>query len=1201
MGGKGKGGWYQGSGKGKGGKGKGGKGKGKGKEPSGPRVMSWTRAGAEGAPDPPPIVAHKQTVLEAIAAHGTIIISGETGCGKSTQVPQFLLDESPAHRIVVTQPRRLAARALAERVSVERGSALGRTVGYAVSRDKVTTMGTTRLTFMTVGLLLQLLVFRSKEVLKNYTHIVVDEAHERDVDLDLLLLLLRRQLRKQHAAAAAAAAAAVSAAAPPADEQLSVELHATEASSDGPDVAAPAAAPAAAPVVVGLRVIIMSASIDAAAFASYFGGCSLASIRPPAAALDAAAASTDALEAAVAAAEAAEAAAELAAALPPVLNVGSRKQPVGCYTLEQLQASLAAAAPPSVTVEAGNQGSGSGAARLHPSMYSLLEFLLRQLVDGTLLSELPECPEGVDPAGGVLVFLPGVAEIQEALKALKRGGLGADAGLQLLPLHSLQEAEEQNLALQKPRGGMRKVILATNIAESSITVPDVAVVVDFGFEKLPFYNARANTDALLLRRCSVASATQRAGRAGRVSPGVCLRLYPSSFMADEQVMPAFTPAEMQRTSLANLILKVKMIDPLGAPAALLREAIAPPPQTRVDEAVASLVRLGAMTGGGGDAPQRVTSIGKLVAALPVSVAVGRLLLLGEALGCGRQAAVLGALLSLPDPFLQRYTKGEGKDAGAGADPVAEARAAAEDLGFFAPRLQQFLKRGCSDPLASLQLFDEWQHTLSEAGSAAAAKYAHSQHASYKRLAEVEHLSRELTQKVRQQRVENGISLPAAGHLPATGPSLLVLQAMLTAAFSPNLARGNAACPTRVIDEIARNRLEPRCTVYFVVAQDKDSAAGVHLTQEHLTAALAPCGELKQALISKARVSNPHGGATLQTSALLSFASPTAALHALRMAGMKGNLTVPLTDAAGAPAGTARLQAPQYAPKLSFERGSAALDLDEEVTPLAAAEAENAAARAACAQSLSAAGISFGGGGGAASLQPTMEVSMNWHSGAAVLSDDTGEAPVGQRYLLATAWSRAGKRLVAQQASLLPARPHGAAELLLLALSRNVWLAPAVGGGAAGAHIGDGDVGLGFVLPWLLTREAVEEINALRRALSGCLGAHPRDQGESGASLQLQLMRIVVAERPPLSEMQAAAAAAAAAVPPPCAEAEGAELLPPLLLPAAVQAAGGGEEEQLPEAREGREAAEDEPPAKRQAVGSGLDAMEGDDNLELFDG
>ena len=139
--------------------------------------------------------------------------------------------------------------------------------------------------------------------------------------------------------------------------------------------------------------------------------------------------------------------------------------------------------------------------------------------------------------------------------------------------------------------------------------------------------------------------------------------------------------------------------------------------------------------------------------------------------------------------------------------------------------------------------------LSEAGSAAAAKYAHSQHASYKRLAEVEHLSRELAQKIRQQRVEFGISLPppsAAGPpgQPAAGPSLLVLQALLTAAFSPNLARGRAHCPARVLDEVARHRLDPRCAVYFVVApQDKEAPQGVHLTQDHLAAALQPCGEV----------------------------------------------------------------------------------------------------------------------------------------------------------------------------------------------------------------------------------------------------------------------------------------------------------------------------------------------------------------------
>ncbi|KOO25957.1 ATP-dependent RNA [Chrysochromulina tobinii] len=113
------------------------------------------------------------------------------------EVPQFLLDSDPKAKIVVTQPRRLAARALAERVTAERGSVIGRTIGYAVSRDKATTLGTTRCTFVTVGLLLQLLVFRPADVFNAYTHIIVDEAHERDVDLDLLLLLLRRALRRQ--------------------------------------------------------------------------------------------------------------------------------------------------------------------------------------------------------------------------------------------------------------------------------------------------------------------------------------------------------------------------------------------------------------------------------------------------------------------------------------------------------------------------------------------------------------------------------------------------------------------------------------------------------------------------------------------------------------------------------------------------------------------------------------------------------------------------------------------------------------------------------------------------------------------------------------------------------------------------------------------------------------------------------------------
>ena len=181
--------------------------------------MTWKRQKGDDK-DALPVAAHRQAVLDALDEHGVLVISGDTGCGKSTQVPQFLLDQDAAHRIVVTQPRRLAARALAERVSAERGSVVGRTVGYAVSRDRVTSLNATRCTFMTVGLLLQLLVFRTKEFFATYSHVIVDEAHERDVDLDLLLLLLRRAMKKQAAAIEAEAAAPPAAAPAAADDDF---------------------------------------------------------------------------------------------------------------------------------------------------------------------------------------------------------------------------------------------------------------------------------------------------------------------------------------------------------------------------------------------------------------------------------------------------------------------------------------------------------------------------------------------------------------------------------------------------------------------------------------------------------------------------------------------------------------------------------------------------------------------------------------------------------------------------------------------------------------------------------------------------------------------------------------------------------------------------------------------------------------------
>ena len=438
--------------------------------------MTWKRQKVDDK-DALPVAAHRQAVLDALDEHGVLVISGDTGCGKSTQVPQFLLDQDAAHRIVVTQPRRLAARALAERVSAERGSVVGRTVGYAVSRDRVTSLNATRCTFMTVGLLLQLLVFRTKEFFATYSHVIVDEAHERDVDLDLLLLLLRRAMKKQAAAIEAEAAAPPAAAADAADDGAAADAGGADsaggdaatvgekrARDDGDEEGAPAAAapaaaakPAAVKSGTKLRLVVMSATIDADAFAKYLGGCSIAEAKARGAA------------AAAAAEGGAGPSEESAAPVPsPAITVGARMHPVGMYCIEALQSAFAAAGPPTVQIDGEAAGA---AAKLHPALFSFVEFLLQQLVAGTLFKQLkPEPPKDVPEGGGVLIFLPGVAEIQECLKALKRAGLAnRAAGLTLLPLHSLQDASEQQAAMARPPPGTRKVILATNIAESSIT------------------------------------------------------------------------------------------------------------------------------------------------------------------------------------------------------------------------------------------------------------------------------------------------------------------------------------------------------------------------------------------------------------------------------------------------------------------------------------------------------------------------------------------------------------------------------------------------------------------------------------------------------------------------------------------------------------------------------------------------------------
>ena len=363
-------------------------------------------------------------------------------------------------------------------------------------------------------------------------------------------------------------------------------------------------------------------------------------------------------------------------------------------------------------------------AKLPPTMFAAAAWILSNLhlmEDGVSMPGV--VPEGVLAArgegegGSVLIFVPGVAELSDLQQRLVK----FEDHLEVIPLHGQLEDEDQERIFAPAPAGKRKVIIGTNIAESSVTVTDITYVIDLGLEKLPYFDARSGTDALLLKHCSRASAKQRSGRAGRTAEGVCFRLYSTDFM-EGPMMPPFAPPEMLRCSLINLVLKAKIIDHTGAKRFLL-DALQPPPLDSINTALHQLRFQGAIAN-----DDSVTRTGLLLSLLPVDVNVGRLLLLGRLFGTLDATAIVASAISLHhDVFLQPFTgggagrgakgarptggKGDGSAdeaaAAAAAQVVAEAEAVAEaeladeEMRFFAPKLQMTYEGDRqSDPLAA---------------------------------------------------------------------------------------------------------------------------------------------------------------------------------------------------------------------------------------------------------------------------------------------------------------------------------------------------------------------------------------------------------------------------------------------------------------------------------------------------------------------
>ena len=452
-----------------------------------------------------PITAHRPEICAALACHPAIIVCGATGSGKSTQLPKLCLDagRGTAGLIGHTQPRRIAARALATRIAEELGTTVGGAVGYQV-RFTDRTGPQARVKLMTDGILLQEL--ESDRQLRRYDTLIIDEAHERSLNIDLLLGVLKRLL----------------------------------------------------PARPDLRLIVTSATIDPGRLSEFFGGA-------------------------------------------PVIEVSGRSYPVE--------------------------------VRYRPLVAEDEDAAELSLPEGIVAAVRELDSRGAGAHADTLVFLPGEKHIREAADALSKARL---SDTEVLPLYARLSAADQARIFQ--RHAQRRLILATNVAETSLTVPGIRYVIDSGLARISRYSPRGKVQRLHVERISRASAEQRKGRCGREAEGICIRLYTEEDFAARE---AFTPPEILRTNLASVILRMATLG-LGDPEDF--PFLDPPDARLINDGVRLLEELQAMSG-----ERRVTALGRQIAALPVDPRLGRMLLAASRQRCLAEMLVIAAFLETQDP------------------------------------------------------------------------------------------------------------------------------------------------------------------------------------------------------------------------------------------------------------------------------------------------------------------------------------------------------------------------------------------------------------------------------------------------------------------------------------------------------------------------------------------------------------------------
>lgn len=459
-------------------------------------------------PEQLPVSQKKDEILEAIRDHQVVIVAGETGSGKTTQIPKICMELGRGVRGMIghTQPRRIAARTVAERIADELKTPLGETVGWKVRFTDQVDPEATFVKLMTDGILLA--EIQTDRELLAYDTIIIDEAHERSLNIDFLLGYLARLLPRR------------------------------------PD----------------LKVVVTSATIDPERFSRHFGDA-------------------------------------------PIIEVSGRTYPVE--------------------------------VRYRPLLEEDAEDADRDQI--TAICDAVDELQGEGP-GDILVFLSGEREIRDTADALNKRNL---RHTEVLPLYARLSHAEQHRVFQRHTG--RRIVLATNVAETSLTVPGIKYVIDPGTARISRYSHRTKVQRLPIERISQASANQRKGRCGRTSDGICIRLYSED---DFLTRPEFTDAEILRTNLASVILQMTAA---GLGDIEKFPFIDPPDHRNIRDGVQLLQELGALDPAEKDPKKRLTPLGRKLSQLPVDPRLARMVVEADRNGCVREVMVIAAALSIQDP------------------------------------------------------------------------------------------------------------------------------------------------------------------------------------------------------------------------------------------------------------------------------------------------------------------------------------------------------------------------------------------------------------------------------------------------------------------------------------------------------------------------------------------------------------------------